>query len=191
MKNSPHNLVLAVTAAGLLFVGGTAYLVFRTSADFRGFVNERASAGVAVENAKNVPQAAAAASSTVQEDLVFNFKDPKIVERIEDDRSRSYSFLFDKQTIGVLLLSPSGKNGPENFEKWSAGIKDTLALDGENVPVTHQKISGREALTFEIDKGAEKSWNIMVEVDGRVLWLQSRTGREVLAKFLENLSGLK
>lgn len=189
MKNFPHSLVLVVTVAGLLFVGGTAYLVFRTSADFRGFANERVG-GVAAENAKNVPETAAA-SSTVQEIPVFNFKDSKIVERIEDNRSRSYSFLFDKQTIGVLLLSPSGKNGPENFEKWSAGIKDTLALDGENVPVTHQKISGREALTFEINKGAEKSWNIMTEVDGQVLWLQSRTGREVLAKFLENLSGLK
>lgn len=121
--------------------------------------------------------------------LKFAFDDPAIVE-IPDTRPNSYSFKIQDQTIGVIALTPGGdgSKAPGSFAEWYSGIGDTVDMGGQQVPVLKKKVADRDVLEFQLQRDNEVAENLMVEIDGQVLWLQGRASRDYIERFVEKVS---
>lgn len=124
--------------------------------------------------------------------LEFTFLDPAIVP-VPDERPNSYSFRIQDQNVGVIALTPGGEGGeaPSSFAEWFAGIGETIEMSGQKVPVQRLRVADRDALAFTLQTESDVAENLMVEIDGRVLWLQTRAARDYLTRFVEKVAKIE
>ncbi len=180
MRTVPKPLLAASTVTVVAFLVFAVWLVARSKP-----------AGAPSETG-------AAASSTVKQEqtkkpLVFTFKDDTVAPLDSDTRPDTWTFYVDNQFIGATLLSPGapGKTAPPSFDQWVKGLGGEIALGDVKIPVKSVTISGYKAIAFSSADPERKAANLIVEVQGHVLWLQSQTDQKALEDFLTKIDKIE
>jgi hypothetical protein len=123
--------------------------------------------------------------------LQFTFTDVAIVPLPEDERENTYTFYIRNQFIGVREMRPENAAQQKSFSAWADGLKGSIRIGEKTVPITRVTIAGYDALTFETTEGDARAANVIAEVDGHILLLQSQTNQQVLEEFLGKIATVR
>ncbi len=142
-----------------------------------------------------MPQDVAVTAASTTEKIVgtkkpklrFTFTDVAIAPLADDEREETYTFYIRNQFIGIREMQPEKEAGQKSFATWVDGLNGSIRMGQNTVPIKRITVAGYEAIAFETTEGDVRAANIITEVSGHVLLLQSQTTQEVLEEFLSKI----